>query len=150
MVDMVCYDFIRGEFGFIMCSVVNLKGFKIVSLNVNSLFKYIDEIRYVLCSIFFDIFVINEFKIDELIFDNEISIFGYNFIRKDWNRVGGGVVLYIWDNILFFDREDLVFSSFEMVCVEINCLYSKFFFVCIWYRFLNLDMDLFNECEIFF
>ena len=117
---MACRDPIRGEFGSTMRSVANLKGFKIASLNVNSLLKHIDEIRHVLRSIPFDIFAINESKIDESIPDNEISIPGYNLIRKDRNRAGGGVVLYIRDNIPFSDRKDLVPSSLEIVCAEAN------------------------------
>ena len=110
-VDMSCHDPRRGEFGSTMRSVANLKGFKIASLNINSLLKHIDEIRHVLRSTPFDIFAINESKIDESIPDNEISIPRYNLIRKDRNRAGGGVVLYIRDNILFSDRKDLVPSS---------------------------------------
>ena len=131
-----------------MRSVANLKGFKIASLNVNSLLKHIDEIRHVLLSAPFDLFAINESKIDELIPDNEISIPGYNLIRKDRNRAGGGVVLYIRENIPFSNREYLVPSSLEMVCAGINRPHSKSFLVCTWYRPPNSDMDLFNECEI--
>ena len=133
-----------------MRSVANLKGFKIASLNVNSLLKHIDEIRHVLFSAPFDIFAINESKIDELTPDNEISIPGYNPFRKDRNRAGGSVVLYIRDNISFSDREDLVPSSLETVCAEINRPHSKRFLVYTWYRPPNSDMELFNECEIFF
>ena len=91
-----------------------------------------------------------ESKIDELIPDDEISIPGYNLIRKDRNRAGGGVVLYIRDNIPFSKREDLVPSNLEMVCAEINRPHSKSFLVCTCYRPPNSDTDLFNECEIFF
>ena len=149
-VDVACHDPIRGELGSTLRSVANLKGFKIASLNVNSLLKHIDEIRHVLLSAFFDIFAINESKIDELIPDNEISIPGYNLIRKDRNRAGGGVVLYIRDNISFSNREDLVPSRLEMVYAEINRPHSKSFLVCTWYRPPNSDMNLFNECKIFF
>ena len=141
------HDTISGEFGSTTRSVTNLKGFKIATLNVNSLLKHIDEIRHVLFSAPFDIFAINESKMDELIPDNEISIPGYNLIRKDRNRAGGGVVLYIRDNISFSDREDLVPSSLEMVCAGINRPHSKPFLVCTWYKPPNSDMD---ECEIFF
>ena len=63
-VDMACHDPIRGEFGSTLRSVANLKGFKIASLNVNSLLKHIDEIRHVLLSAPFDIFALNESKIN--------------------------------------------------------------------------------------
>ena len=102
-------------------------------MNVNSLLKHNDEIRYVLCSAPFDIFAVNESKIDELVPNNEVSITGYNLIRKDRNRVGGGIVLYIRDNIPFSDRENLVPTSLEMVCAEINHPHSKSFLVCTWY-----------------
>jgi len=62
-----CHDPIRGDFCSTMRSVANLKGFKIASLNVNSLLKHIDEIRFVLLSAPLDICAINESKINELI-----------------------------------------------------------------------------------
>ena len=43
---------------------------------------------------------ITESKIDSAIFDTEISIEGYNIIRKDRNRHGGGVVCYIRNDII--------------------------------------------------
>ena len=58
--------------------------------------------------------------------------------------------MYIRDNIPFSDRKDLVPSSLEMVCAEINRPHSKSILVCTWYRPPNSDMDLFIECEIFF
>ena len=104
---------------------------------------------FFLLSAFFDIFAINESKIDEVIPDNEINIRGYNLIRKDRNRAGGGVVFYIRD-ISFSNREDMAPSRLEMVCAEINRPHSKSLLVCTWYRPPNSDMNLFNECEIFF
>ena len=59
--------------------------------------------------------------------DNKTSIPVYDFIRKDRNRAGDRVVLYIRDNAAFSDREDLVPSSLEMVCAEINHLQGKSF-----------------------
>jgi len=73
-----------------------------------------------------------------------------SLFRKNRNRAGGGVVLYIRDNIPFSNREDLVPSSLEMVCAEISRPNSKFFLVCTWYRSPNSDMNLFNEFETFF
>jgi hypothetical protein len=45
--------------------------------------------------LYIDVFAINESKIDNSVKDSEISIPGYNMIRKDRNRFGGGVVVYI-------------------------------------------------------
>ena len=82
-----------GEFDSALHCVARLKGLKIASINVNSLLKHIEEIRHLLFKFPFDIFAINESKIDDSVMDGEISIPGFNLIRKDRNRAGGGVVL---------------------------------------------------------
>lgn len=63
-----------------------IKGFKIGSLNINSLSKHIDGI--------FDVLAINETKLD--LFDP-----GYTCIRKDRNNAGGGVCIYVRNSINF-------------------------------------------------
>ena len=42
--------------------------------------------------------------IDDSITHGEISISGFNLIRKDRNRAGGGVVLYIRESLSYIDR----------------------------------------------
>ena len=63
------------------------------NLNVNSLLKHLDEICLILNNNALDILAINESKIDDNISNDEIHINGFNTIRKDRNRFGGGVVL---------------------------------------------------------
>ena len=104
-----------GECDSILHCVTKLKGLKIASLNVNSLLKHIDEIRHFLFKFPFDIFAINESKIDDSITDGEISISGFNLIRKDHSRAGGGVVLYIRESLSYIDRNDLVPDRLEML-----------------------------------
>ena len=57
---------------------------------------------------------------DNSIPDNEIHVIGYYLIRNDRNRDGGGVVLYIRDNIPFSVRSDLIPNHLEMVCIEVS------------------------------
>ena len=57
--------------------------------------------------------------------NNEIHIDGFNIIRKDRNRFGGGVVLYVRQNISFSDRIDLIHDELEMVCIELSLPYNK-------------------------
>jgi hypothetical protein len=66
--------------------------------NINSLLKNIEHIRYILSQYSFHIFAINESKIDSLVNDSEISIPGYKLVRRDRNRNGGGVVIYMFKN----------------------------------------------------
>ena len=146
---MTCDDPTMGECDSILHCVTKLKGSKIASLNVNSLLKHIDEIRHLLFKFPFDIFAINKSKIDDSITDGEISISGFNLIRKDRSRAGGGVVLYIRESLSYIDRNDLVPDCLGMLCAEINRPFSKSLFVCTWYRPPNSDMNLFNECDVF-
>lgn len=60
---------------------------------------------------------INESKLDDTISDIEVYIHGYTIIRKDRSRSGGGVVLYIRENLSYTNRIDLVPENLEMVCV---------------------------------
>ncbi|CAB4041287.1 RNA-directed DNA polymerase from transposon BS [Paramuricea clavata] len=139
-----------GEFDSSLHCVARLKGLKIASINVNSLLKHIEEIRHLLFKFPFDIFAINESKIDDFVMDGEISIPGFNLIRKDRNRAGGGVVLYIRDNLSYLDRNDLVPDRLEMLCAEITRPFSKSLFVCTWYRPENKELIIIGDinCDV--
>jgi hypothetical protein len=63
---------------------------------------------------------INETKLDHSISDQEISICGYNIIRKDRNRNGGGVLMYVHESVTFIERNDLCPNSLEIICHEIK------------------------------
>ena len=96
-----------------------------------------------------DILAKNESKIDDSVFDNEINIIGYNMIRNDRNRFGGGVVLYIRDTISFSERKDLVPEPLEMICIEVRRPHKTAFLVSAWYRPPNSSNDVFNEFDLF-
>lgn len=138
-----------GIYSYSLRGIAKSKGLKIASLNVNSLLKHVDEIRILLAKYTFDILAINESKIDNSITDNDIHILGYNVIRKDRSRFGGGVVLYVRDNIPFSVRKDLTPDSLEMACIEINRPYNKSFLISAWYRPPNSDINLFDEWALF-
>ena len=81
------------------------RGFKMACLNINSLTKHIDELRIVLSNQCVDILAINETKLDVSICDNEVTVEGYNIIRRDRltnGRSGGGICFYIRSNINYF------------------------------------------------
>ena len=88
--------------------ITSCKGFKLVCININSLFKHIDEIRYILINSPLEVLAINESKLDDTISDTEVCIPGYIIIRKDRSRSGGGVALYIRENLSYTNRIDLV------------------------------------------
>jgi hypothetical protein len=76
-----------------LSNIKALKGFKIAALNIIvSLVRHIDELKMVMSSgQTLDILAINETRLDSTIADKDISIIGYNVVRKDRNRHGGEV-----------------------------------------------------------
>jgi hypothetical protein len=93
-----------------------------------------------------DILAINESKINESISDDEISVSGFHLIRKDRNRHGGGVLMYIRETIPFRERNDLQTAcSLEMLCVKISRPCSRPFLVTTWYRTPGSDTCLFVD-----
>ena len=76
-----------------------LKGFRIAHLNITSLTKHIEELRIFISENSFEILCINETRLDNSICNTEIEIAGYEIVRKDRNRNGGGVAIYLRNNI---------------------------------------------------
>ena len=88
-------------------------------MNINSLTKHIDELRILLFDYSVDIISINETKLDDTIISCEVHIPGYEFIRRDRNRQGGGVGFYIKTSINF-----VVCSNLNVANLKIYVLNS--------------------------
>ena len=72
------------------------KGVKYAHINLCGLMNKLDQIiRILLRNQNFDVLAISESKLDNSIEDSEIRIKGYRTFRKDRNRHGGGVIMYI-------------------------------------------------------
>ena len=93
----------------------------IASVNVNSLWLHINEIRALVNNLGIHILAINDTKLDGTI-DALVSIDGYFIKRRDRNRNDGGVALYIKnsnvDNCSI--SVDLPESSLESLCLEVK------------------------------
>ena len=83
------------------------RGFKFVCLKIKSLVKHVDDFRVFFGEFSFDILAINEIKLYESIKSSELHILGYEFIRRDRNRHGGGVGFYIKSSNSYIVRSDL-------------------------------------------
>ncbi|XP_066020848.1 uncharacterized protein [Pocillopora verrucosa] len=126
------------------------RGFKLASLNINSLSVHIDELRILLSDRPIDILAINETKLDDTIGDNEIHISGYESIRRDRStngRSGGGVCFFIRSEINYSVRSDLICEQIESLTVEIKKPRSRPFAVMTWYRPPDSSIDLFRPFE---
>ena len=80
--------------------------------------------------------LINETKLDGTIDDALVGIDGYSIKRRDRNRNGGGVAIYIKDSIVdkCSIRVDLPESSLESLCLEVLPFRAAPFLVFAWYR----------------
>ena len=77
-----------------LSSTPNERGFKMAFLNIVNLLKKIDEINFSMTNKFIDLIAFNETRLDPNITDNMVSLDGYDVIRKDKSRNGGGVCIY--------------------------------------------------------
>ena len=89
-------------------------------LNISSLIKHIDELRIFMQDENFDILSINETKLDNNIRNEEVEIKGYDRIRKDRNRNGGVVAIYVRNVIPYTMRNNLFVNDVEAICLEVK------------------------------
>ena len=130
--------------------IPNKRGFKMACLNITSLRRHIDELRIILHSKCLDLLAVNETRSHEIIADNEVSIDGYDIVRRDRplnGRNGGGVCFNVRSNINYNVRKELVFDQLENLIIEISKPRSKSFIVATWYRPPNSPFELLSDFE---
>ena len=88
------------------------RGLHFIHLNINSLLPKMDELRQIAKTSKVSVIGITETKLDESVLNNEIDIEGYNILRLDRNRHGGGVACYIRNDISFTQLNSLYYKSF--------------------------------------
>ena len=118
-------------------------------MKISSLLKHIDQLGifceghkpHVLC--------LNETKIDSTVRDNDLTIEGFHPIfRKDRDRHGGGVAMYIINEIKFLQREGMK-TDFESLTVEIDIQYVKPILVTTIYRPPDSLVEIFEKNDGF-
>ena len=90
---------------------------RICHLNIHSIRNKFDTLDEFVKA--FDICLISESKLDNTFPINQLSIRGYKVFRRDRNRFGGGLMLYINENIPCKTLTDHpVFSDLELMVSE--------------------------------
>ena len=90
-----------------------------ISLNIVSLPKYLHEVKLSLSNQLIDLIAFNETRLDPTKTNDQIKIDGYDVIRKDRSRTGGGVCIYLRSTINYRDISDLVPLDLKAVDLEI-------------------------------
>ena len=92
----------------------------------------------------------NETKLDKTIPDIQVDIEGYDILRRDRNRNGGGVALYIRQSLNYVNRQDLSsHEDLEILTVEIKKPKSRPFLLTTWYRppDSKVEVEIFEKFE---
>ena len=65
----------------------------------------------------FDILCINKTRLNNLIDNRLVEIPGYDIVRRERNRHGGGVAIYIrtCDNLVYVNRNDIIPDILEAI-----------------------------------
>ena len=84
------------------------KGLNFIHLIMRSLLPKLDDRRMFPANTKVALIVITESCLEALVTDSEIDIADCNIIRRDRNREGGGVCIYIRRDFIFKLRDDIV------------------------------------------
>ena len=120
------------------------RGFKAAHINIHSLYPKIDEVQFLLCNSNLDILCLSETWLDQSL-AQELHINGYSLIRKDRNRHGGGVAIYIKNGLDYCHRPELNSEIVESVWIEIKVAKGHPLLVCCMYRPPSATSEYFNE-----
>ena len=101
-----------------------VRGLKIAHLNVNRLVNKLDGVRELMSAYIFDVLALSETWLSPKISDCKVTIPGYSVVQKDRTGStklnGGGVLLYIRDNVPFTVKNELAANNENLLWVEIN------------------------------
>ena len=95
------------------------KGLHFIHLNVKSLLLKIDENRLISIQTRAACLCISETWLVDSILESETDISNYTIRRKDINRHGGGVCMYVRSNIAFNACDDLNHEELEATWIDI-------------------------------
>ena len=124
------------------------KGLHICHLNVHYLYPKLDEIKILLHEQNnLDIFCVGETFLNDQYSDSELTIQNYNFIRKDQQSHGGGLIIYYKTNLACIHRVDLESNNVEMLWLEIRNNRQRPFLLCYVYRPPSATSDWTDQVE---
>ena len=102
-----------------------IKGLKVCFLKIRGMFKHLDELRLFSDEHSPNLICLNETKLDSDVADNELRLEGFHEVfRKDRDKNGGGVAIYVRSNIKCKIREDFG-DDLESISVELDVPYVK-------------------------
>ena len=117
------------------------------SLNIRGLNTHIDELRLFIRDKGIHVLSINKTKLGEDFPDHLVSIDGFEIVRKDRDKLGDGVALYICHSVNFKVIDFLPANSQDLLCIEILPKAARPFFVVSFYRPPSSKVGKFEELQ---
>ena len=97
----------------------------------------------------FDLFLISESKLDSTFPMNQFHIFDFKVFRRDRNRFGGGLILYINENIPCRSlKNHPTFSNLELIAIEIHQSKRRWLFISIYKPPSQSDNEFTNRSSL--
>jgi hypothetical protein len=87
-----------------------------------------------------DIISVTETWLNNAILNIDLTIPGYNIYRKDRNRQGGGILVYVKDHLSVIHRKEMEPNDVESLVIQCN-FGSKSVLISSWYRPPNQNVD---------
>ena len=116
-----------------MWSPLKKRGLHFLHKNRNSILSRIEELRHIAKLSNASVIGVSQSKLDDSVFDNEVSIEGYKLLRAYQTRNGGGVACYIKSELGYNFRQDFS-TDIENIFFDILLPNSKPILVGIIYR----------------
>ena len=79
-----------------------------------------DEVKHLFENSPFHIVSFSETWLDSTIPNECVNMSGYTAVRKDRNRIGGGIIIYVKNNIFFKIRDDMRDEELELIVLQIE------------------------------
>ena len=128
-----------------LADIKKTRGLKIAHLNIRSLRNKTDSLRLELRNNSIDVLTLSETWLNSTIQDAEIQLPGYTCVRRDrdGHKIGGGIIIYIWDGLPFAVRNDLYNGENELLWIELIRKVCKPTLICCTYRAPDSNLDYF-------
>ena len=97
----------------------------------------------------FYIFLISESKLENTFPINQFAIGGYKILRRDRNRFGGGLILYINESIPCKPlRNHSMFSDLELMAFELHQSKRKWLFLGVYMPLSQNDIEFLRRISL--
>ena len=82
-----------------------------IHLNINSILPKIDKIRYIAKLTNATVIGLSKTKLSKAILSSELEIEGYDLLRSDRSRRGGGVTCFVKNSISYNQKPNFCFNT---------------------------------------